>query len=153
MAAGFTLRRADLDEFKAAMTAIAQRELGAYGDDLRPSLWIDAELPLSQVDWGVQRQMARLEPTGQGNPSPTFLFPGCRIRTQRAVGKGQHLKLVLSTGRGGPVVDAIAFGLGDWSAVLKPGSVVDLVGQIDVNEWNGEKRLQLVVEDMRLAGA
>ncbi len=151
MAAGFTLRNERLAEFRAAITAIAQRELGAYDGELRPTLWVDAELPLADVNWGLARQLARLEPTGQGNPAPTFLFPNCRVREHRTVGKGQHLKLTLSAGRGAEVMDAIAFGLGDWAGELKPGIRVDLVGQIGVNEWNKEKRLQLVVEDMRLA--
>ncbi len=151
MAAGFTLRSERLAEFKTAITAIAHRELSAYDGDLRPTLLVDAELPLVDVNWGLTHQLARLEPTGQGNPTPTFLFPNCRVRDHRTVGKGQHLKLTLSTGKGAEVMDAIAFGLGEWAGELKPGIRVDLVGQIGVNEWNNEKRLQVVVEDMRLA--
>jgi len=151
MAAGFTLRRERLAEFKAAISAIAHRELRKYDGDLRPTLWVDAPLSLNEVSWGLQRQLTRLEPTGQGNPPPTFLFSNCRVRDHRTVGKGQHLKLTLSTGRGAEVMDAIAFGQGEWAAELKPDSRMDLVGQIGVNEWNNEKRLQLLVADMRLA--
>jgi single-stranded-DNA-specific exonuclease len=61
-AAGFTIRNDDVAEFIARISDIAADRLG--GQELRPALEIDAELPLGEVDWALQETLARLEPTG-----------------------------------------------------------------------------------------
>lgn len=151
MAAGFTLRTELLPDFQTQLAACARQTLAPYDGDLRPTLWLDAVLPLTEVNWGLQQQLARLEPTGNGNPSPLLQFNRCRVRRGHGVGGGTHLKLTLDSGLGSATVDAIGFSLGDWTDQMTEGVWVDLVARIDVNEWMGERRLQLIVEDLRLA--
>lgn len=143
-AAGFTILEENLDRLFAELTDIARRELD--GKDLAPTLNIDAEVSLSEMDWAVVEWLKRLEPCGYGNPSPLFLSRGLTVLDKRAVGtEGQHLKLKLAENR--RVMDAIAFGFGKRCDTL--GSRVDVVYALEVNEWQGERTLQLNVQDMR----
>ena len=147
-AAGFTVETSRLDEFNQALLDVATRELGAHGA-LRPTLEIDATVELSELNWSLVEQFARLEPTGQGNRPPLLLTPAVRVREARSVGSGKHLKLVLDSGPGERVMDAIAFGLGDLATELAEDSLIDVVGELNVNEWNGRRQLQLIVKDLR----
>ena len=151
-AAGFTVETARLDEFSAALRRVAAAALDAH-DDLRPSLTIDATAPLDELNWGLVEQFSRLEPTGQGNRPPLLLTPAVRVRDLRSVGAGKHLKLVLDGGPGTPVMDAIGFGLGDYARELTADAVIDVVGELNVNEWNGRRQLQLMVQDLRVTGS
>jgi single-stranded-DNA-specific exonuclease len=150
-AAGFTVETARLPDFRAALQAVVTETLAPYGD-LRPTLTIDAVAPLSELSWSLVEQFGRLEPTGQGNEPPLLLTPGVRVREARSVGNGKHLKLVLDGGPGEPVFDAIGFGLGDAARALASGTQIDVVGELNVNEWNGRRQLQLIVKDLCSTG-
>lgn len=145
-AAGFTCASTCLPALEERLEAIAQETLA--GQTLEPSLEIDAVIPLSEVTWQVVDLLALLEPFGEGNPVPYFLSRDVLVREARPVGKdGQHLRLLLSDGRA--VWDAIAFHFKDWGGEVP--SRVDVVYCLEPGEWNGEKRLQLNVQDLRPA--
>lgn len=149
-AAGFTVKTAHLPAFKAALVEIAEREL-AERSSLRPTLLVDAEIELDEVTWGVRDQFARLEPTGHDNWPPLLLSRAVRVRDLRTVGGGKHLRMVLERDSTGPVIDAVAFQQGAWLAHLHPGDRIDLVYQVEANEWQGRQSLQLNVQDLRPA--
>jgi single-stranded-DNA-specific exonuclease len=149
-AAGFTVENAKLPGFKARLQQIAAEELA--DKDLRPALAIDAEVPLGDVDWATWGLLKQLEPTGYANPQPLLVSRRLRVRDARKVGAdGAHLKLTVSDPEAGPrgevTWDAIAFRQGHWFGQLP--HVVDLVYALDENTWNGNRRLQLMVEDLR----
>lgn len=149
-AAGFTVRTGLLPEFSQALSAVAQRELGGQ-PDLRPTIEIDAEIPIGEVNWLLLQQFERLEPTGQDNAQPTLLSRGLRVREVRTVGNGKHLRLVLDGGPQQAVYDAIGFGMGAMAATLGPMARVDVVYGVEVNEYGGNRRLQLNLRDVRSA--
>jgi single-stranded-DNA-specific exonuclease len=94
-----------------------------------------------------------LEPTGYANPAPLFLSRNVEVMSHRAVGQDSaHLQLRLSNGNGGHVhqlLPAIAFRQGAWADRLP--QLIDLVYSLGVNEWNGRRSLQLMVQDIRAA--
>jgi single-stranded-DNA-specific exonuclease len=146
-AAGFTVPTQRLEDLHQRLQAIAAEELS--GVDLRPTLTIDAQVPLEMVDWSTQALLSQLEPCGIANPQPVLLSPGVAVEERRAIGNdGQHLKLSLRDERGA-AWDAIFFRQGHLAAEL-PASV-DIAYTLEVNEWNHRKRLQLNVQDMRPA--
>jgi single-stranded-DNA-specific exonuclease len=101
------------------------------------------------MSWELQRELSQLEPCGYANPYPLFLSRNVGVRSQWAVGnEGRHLKLVLSDGR--CTWDGIAFRQGEWAGKLPDR--VDIVYQLEINEWNDQRRLQLNVQDVRPAG-
>lgn len=147
-AAGFTVHRTRLPAFQEALSALADQTLSDRAS-LRPTIEVDAVVPLSAVNWGVVEQFARLEPTGQENAAPTLLARNVRVRGVRTVGAGRHLRLVVDEGPGGAVYDAIAFQQGEWGAELREGSRIDMVFQVEINEWQGDRRLQLNLQGLR----
>ena len=151
-AAGFTVENKKLPALKAALQEIAAEELS--DKDLQPSLTIDAKLNLGDADFATMGLLQQLEPTGYANPQPLFLSRRLQVRDARKVGAdGAHLKLVVSDPEAGPrreaAWDAIAFRQGHWYGKLP--RVIDLAYKLEENHWNGNKRLQLVVEDLRPA--
>ena len=151
-AAGFTVKTAMLPAFRKALGKLATEQLAPY-EDLRPTLAVDAVVELDEIDWALQEQFARLEPTGQENPTPMLLCRNCRVRDVRAVGQKKHLRLVLDSGNRTRAVDAIAFGKGEWRDKLNEGSRIDIVCQVEANEWQGRRRLQLNIQDLREVAA
>ncbi|MEX1020906.1 MAG: DHHA1 domain-containing protein, partial [Litorilinea sp.] len=149
-AAGFTIAAENLPHFEIRLREIADEQLPNLRE-LRPTLAIDAEVPLDQLNWGLREQFARLEPLGSANPAP-LLKTRARLRDVRTVGKGKHLRLVVDDGPATPVLDAVAFQQGERSRVLETDMLVDLVFHLDVNEYQGRQSLQLNVQDMRAAG-
>lgn len=151
-AAGFTIRNENLPEFMERMRAIAAQQLD--GRDLSPTLTIDAEIDLADVDWGLFEHLSGLEPTGTANPTPVFASRNVEIISHRLVGSDSaHLQLRLtsgaSSGGGYKVLSAIAFRQGAWAAHLP--QYIDIAYTLNVNEWNGRRDLQLMVQAIREA--
>lgn len=145
-AAGFTIANHKLPEFLERMYFLAEESLA--GKDLRPTLWADAEVPLSTMGPEVWKQLQYLQPTGYGNPEATFVSRAVKVRQARAVGaEGQHLKLTLEDERG-VLWDAIGFRLGDLYGQIVPGSRIDILYTLELNEYNGQKSFQLNLKDV-----
>jgi single-stranded-DNA-specific exonuclease len=147
-AAGFEVANRDLEELASRLRRLAIE--GLDGAELIPVLAVDAEVDLSELSWELQRQLLRLEPCGYGNPRPLLVSRDVSVRHHRAVGReGRHLKLALWDGSA--TWDAIAFRQGEWAGHLP--AVIDVAYHLEVNEWNGQRRLQLNVQDIQPAGA
>ncbi|MFQ5814001.1 MAG: single-stranded-DNA-specific exonuclease RecJ [Anaerolineae bacterium] len=143
-AAGFTVANGNLEPLRERLKELAAEQL--EGVELTPTLLIDAEVELSEMDWATQALLTQLEPCGYANPAPLLLSRRAIVRDARAVGaEGGHLKLTLSDGQAR--WDAIAFRRGQWAGQLPPH--IDVVYSLEINEWRGEKRLQLNVKDLR----
>ena len=144
LAAGFTVKTERLDTLLVRLHQIALDRLG--GLELLPSVSIDAEVRLSDMSRETVEHLQQLEPVGTDNPPPLFMSRHLTVRNVRTVGaEGQHLKLSLYDGR--TTREAIGFGLGALIGGL-PNSV-DAVYALELNDWNGEERLQLRLEDLR----
>ena len=148
-AAGLTLRNENLPQFKSRMQEIAEAKLA--GQDLVPTIAVDAEISLDEVDWALHETLAQLEPTGYSNPTPLFLSRNVEVMSHRAVGQdGTHLQLRLSSRNGDyahQLLPAIAFRQGAWADALP--QIIDVVYSVNINEWNGRRSLQLMVQDIR----
>lgn len=146
-AAGFTVRNENIEPlqerlFEVAADALADKELV-------PSLMIDAELTLDQITFELLDALGRLEPTGEANRPPLFAVRDVKIVDRRGVGaEGKHLKLSVSDGT--VVAEAIAFRRGDLLNDLPER--VDLACHLEDGEWNGQRRVQLNVQDFHPAG-
>lgn len=148
-AAGLTIRNENIPEFVAQMQAITAEKLGDA--DLRPTIPIDAEIDLQDVDWALHGVLQQLEPTGAENATPIFLSRGARVVHHRLVGRDQsHLQLEVGTG-GSPErsLRGIAFGQGAWGQHMP--AYIDVVYNLSINEWNGNRYLQMNVHDLRPA--
>ncbi len=139
-AAGFIMRRDRIEDLRRRLVEIAGRELADV--DLRPATNIDAEVPLSAASGAMYRMISRLAPFGQGNPAPTFLSRNVLVLESRKVGANEdHLKLKLRDGA--TAWDAIAFNL----ARREMSSYLDIVYNLEQEDWNGRQLLRLNVID------
>lgn len=145
-AAGFTAENDRLDEIRARLEAIAERELA--GVTLAPVIEIDAAVSLQTVTGEEVRWLRLLGPFGAGNPEPTFLARGLEVVDQRAVGSdGAHLRLRLRAGN--VVWPAIAFRQADRAPA--PGQRIDAVFSFSTSGRNGDSAIELRIEDFRPA--
>jgi single-stranded-DNA-specific exonuclease len=143
-AAGFTVRNELLSILIEKMNEIAKEQLEEK--DLRPKIYAEAEIPLSDLKPDLLKYLDWLQPTGMGNPTPIFMSSGLKVTRQKAIGAdGSHLKLTITDGK--ITYDAIAFRQGYWIAQLPPK--VDLMYTFELNEFNGQVSLQLNVKDIR----
>jgi single-stranded-DNA-specific exonuclease len=142
-AAGFTVETAKLDALHVRLREIAHQRLAGY--DLRPTICVDARLPLSRATWETIRWLDLLQPFGEGNSPPVFLSEGVRVRDVRRTDGGDHLRLLLA-GDGQQVIDAIGFHLGDWAESVRPGDRVDIAYTLERTIWGGEPMIQIVLQ-------
>lgn len=150
MAAGFTVETKYLGELEKRLEELANKELTE--EKLTRMLRVDAEVPLERVTPQLWQQLTRLEPYGFGNPEPVFVSRAVKVVDMRLVGAdGKHLKLRIMNSESGIMVDAIGFGLGEFYDKLKSETLIDIAYTIDMNEWNGNKSLQLKLKDIHFS--
>jgi len=141
-AAGFTLPTRNLASLKQALLEMATTELA--GVDLRPHLDIDAELRLTELGGDTFPAMQKLAPFGYGNPNPAFLSRRVEVTDCRTMGaNGEHLRLKLR--QDGIVWDGVAFQAGGYRKEV--ASPLDIVYNLEVDQWGGERRLRLNLLD------
>jgi single-stranded-DNA-specific exonuclease len=152
--AGVSLENDKLSLFKERINQYAVSKLSA--EDLVPSLTVDSEIQAGDISWEFFDKLINFEPFGQKNPAPTFLFKNLEIVNCRLVGNGlQHLKLELksenpSAGGQGKVFKAIGFRLAkNGNQDLKIGDKIDIIFELILDEWNGNRELQFKIIDIK----
>jgi single-stranded-DNA-specific exonuclease len=139
MAAGLSLAREHLDGFRVAFETEVGRQL--CDDDLQGRVWSDGELGADDLTLELAEELRAAAPWGQGFPEPVF-DGEFEVVSQRVVGD-KHIKLALRAG--GRVVDAIAFHAAPHGQPIAAGRV-RAAYRLDVNEYQGVRALQLVLE-------
>ncbi|MED5020497.1 single-stranded-DNA-specific exonuclease RecJ [Paenibacillus chibensis] len=148
-AAGMSLHRDQVPAFEAALNAFAKQVMTE--EDYIPVTPTDGEWSLSDVPLNVIDELEMMAPFGMSNPVPKLVFRGTQLTEIRKMGKeGKHLKLVLR--QGGARIEAVAFGRGDLADLLEEGMTLDILGEVSVNEWNGSRKPQLMLQDMKITG-
>jgi single-stranded-DNA-specific exonuclease len=144
MAAGLSLPAANLAAFAAEFDAAARRRLDP--GQLERCLWSDGELHPHEFTADNARALRYAAPWGQAFPEPAFdnVFA---VASWRAVGE-KHLHMQLRPVQGGDALEAILF---DALAAMPPPARVRALYQLDLNDWNGRERLQLLVRHIEPA--
>jgi single-stranded-DNA-specific exonuclease len=147
MAAGLTLERAHLDEFARAFDA----EVARWLKDAPPTDTVetDGELTPGEIALETAHALRAGGPWGQAFPEPSFdgLFS---IRSARLIA-ARHLKMWVEVPQSGRAFEAIAFNHveeGAAAAFVAPAGLAHLVYRLDVNEYQGERRLQLLIDHL-----
>ncbi len=159
-AAGVKLKKRSFKKFQAQMNEIAEQSLGE--EDMIPTLSIDAQVEAPDINWELVDQLEKFAPFGFANRKPTFLVKGLEVHEVKTVGsKKDHLRATLKTALPNGMskyFPAIGFRLGhlleempESEHGLRWGDRVDVVFQPEINEWNGNRELQLNVLDLKLS--
>ncbi|SIS36691.1 single-stranded-DNA-specific exonuclease RecJ [Salimicrobium flavidum] len=143
-AAGMTLEDEKISELREALCRLASEKLTP--EDYQQSLPITMSLSLKEVTLKQIEFINQLRPFGMANPKPYFHLKN-KAKELRLIGSNKnHLKATLEDD--GARLDAIAFGQGEAYHSIAPQSEIEFVGQLSINEWNGNRKPQLMVEDL-----
>lgn len=143
MAAGFTVRSENLEPFLERLFGIAERALSNL--DLTPTIKIDCEVPLKDLNRELLLYLDKLNPIGAQNPGAVLLSRSLTVLEARRMGvDGKHLRMRVK--QNGPAMSAVAFGFGDW--LERNVEKVDLAYRLEMNEYNGFQSLQMNVVDI-----
>jgi len=147
LAAGITIESNKIPEFKSRINEISQNFIKE--DDLSPELKIDAQISLSDINFGLVKDISVLEPFGIGNPQPVFCSYKNIISDWRLVGgKKEHLKIKIKEEN--RTLEGIGFKLSKiGKQIFSENKVADLAFNIELNKWNGTEKVQLNVKDIK----
>jgi single-stranded-DNA-specific exonuclease len=144
-AAGMTIEASRVQELENLLHRIAEEQL--LPEDWLPKKKADLVCALEDATLEAAEGLAALEPFGNGHPTPRFLLRNVKVRESRKLGKeGQHLRLTVE--QAGRSLETVGFRMGQLAEKLVAGRTVDLLGELSVNEWNGARRIQLVLQDL-----
>ena len=144
-AAGFALPAARIPDLEARFENHARALLSP--EDLEPTLRVDGELDMGEIDWRLYEEVCSLEPFGSGNPKPVFAARNVRLAAPPRILKEKHLKLrVMQEGKS---FDALGWRQAERARDLESGQLLDLAFTLDKNAYQGISTLQLVLRDLR----
>lgn len=158
-ACGFSLLGNNLDKFIEKIKRIADKKLKDI--DLKPKIVIDTELDLSEVNEKFIKDLEKFAPFGENNPRPKFVSRGVQIKDIVSMGiNGQHVKFKLATEEvellrlqsnrsSSTSFWAVAFGQAEKWQELRIGDKIDIVYYAEMNEFNGKRKAQLKVVDIK----
>ena len=145
LAAGFTIARDKIDEFREQICKLA----GEYYDstDCRTTLDVDCPVTPELLTLSSFESLAALEPCGTACPKPVLMMERLQVERMTMVGGGRHLRLRLRQGR--HTVNAIYFSCCNEAASVAVGDLVDIAFAPHINEYRNERSVQLNILDIR----
>lgn len=143
MAVGLTVKKENFEKFKEKFEEIAGQK---NVKQILPTIKIDGEISKNDLKLENIEELKKLEPFGEKNERPYFLYKGVKINSIRALSEGKHLKL--SVRDDNQLIDVIGFNLGNLADEFLIGDKVDLVGNLEINEYNGIKKVQINLKDI-----
>lgn len=145
LAAGLALRRKDVDKFRDAINEYANSILKE--EDLYYKLEADRELTIDDISLDLAKEITKLEPFGNSNPSPSFIIKGLKVQRAYSIGNGNHSKLILEYN--GKTVNTVMFNKSHFLLRINEGDVVDIMFNLDVNVFNNVESAQLIIQDIK----
>ncbi|RUS47705.1 single-stranded-DNA-specific exonuclease RecJ [Cohnella sp. AR92] len=145
-AAGMTLPYSNVPELGERLSELAKERISA--EDWIPSKKADLVCSMNELTLEAADQLNQLEPFGNGNPTPRIVIRGVSIAESKTLGKeGTHVRFVaVSQGRR---LETVGFGMADSLELFRSGAELDLLGELSVNEWNGSRRVQFMLQDFK----
>jgi len=148
MAAGFSLEEKDVDEFRRRLNENARERLTE--EDFIPKVWINVAMPFEYITEPFIEELELLEPYGQGNEKPQFAQKGLFIRSARVMGRNRNVVRISLVNDRGTAMDGVIFTDGDLFMEEKGDCrVMDIIYYPGINEYNGNRNLQIVVKNWK----
>lgn len=150
LAAGFSM---DVDAYRSRASDFEQYAAQFLRhDELVPKPRIDAVVTAEEADEAAAEALSALEPFGASNENPQFLAQNLEIVSCRPCAQPKHCQLTLRS-EGGAIRPAMCFGAGERLMALGPGARVDVVFEMEWNEWQGRRSLRWIIRDFRPSGS
>ena len=145
LAAGLTISVDNIKEFTRKINTYA--DLVMKEDDFTPKIFIDEIIQAEDLTINSVKQLKMLEPFGMGNPMPIFILQAPKIRLINASYDKKHIRMQLE--KDGVMLDIIGFNQGQHINDYRIGTIVDVVGNLDINVYHGVTKLQLLLKDIK----
>lgn len=145
-AAGMTIPLENADAVKEALSKSFQNTVAP--EDMKFITNIQASLAIKDINEHVIEEINMLAPFGMGNPKPLFQVKSVPTDIRQLGAEKNHLKMQMT--ENGNSIDLIAFQCGDLYWKISSHTPVSIVGELGINEWNGNRKIQLRVEDMQI---
>ncbi len=146
MAVGLTIKKEEFENFKSKFEEIAKIK---NVKQIQPIIKIDSQITRKDFNFETIKEIKKLEPFGEKNERPKFLYKNLKINSIRALSEGKHLKLTLKDDNF--MIDAIGFNLGNLASEFLIGDKVDVVGTLEENNYNGMEKIQINIKDIMKA--
>lgn len=147
LAAGLSLRRGNVQLFRERINEYAREKLG--DERITARIEADCEITAAQATMELAIEIERLEPFGVSNATPTFLIKGLEVERIVPLGAGKHSKIIFGGEASGAA--AVCFGTPASKLDVCRGERVDILCQLNINEFRGTKTLQFLLSDIRLS--
>jgi single-stranded-DNA-specific exonuclease len=146
-AAGLTVREENIELLRENMQKFSDQMINE--NDLTPTLEIESEISLRQLDAKFLKWLKLFAPYGPQNMRPIFVTRNIEILGDVGILGNNHLKLKVKND--GIVIDAIAYNFGKIRNEIKPyGQRIDAAYVIEENTWNGQTTIQMRIKDLNL---
>ncbi len=145
-AAGMTLNPENLENFSRKFEEVVSQTIDPRF--LIPELQVDAIARFTDLDFQLFRIIEQMEPFGPENSKPVLVSKGVKNTGYSKLLKEKHLRLFLQQDE--VIISAIGFNMADKWPLLESGQLLDIAYNLEVNEWNGEKNLQLKMVDIKV---
>ncbi|MBE6633540.1 MAG: single-stranded-DNA-specific exonuclease RecJ [Ruminococcaceae bacterium] len=147
LAAGLSIRRKDVEAFRRRINQNAEAQLG--GEPICVNLDADCEVQMSELTMRLAQEINYFEPFGSSNPVPCFILRDARILRISPMGGGKHLRMTVE--KDGLTINAVWFGTAVSELPFEPSEAVDLLFQLNVNEFQNTTTLQMIIQDAKTA--
>ena len=144
MAVGLSLKKSNFDLFKETFENIAD---SANINNMVSIINVDKEITAKDVSFALIENLKDLEPFGEANEMPVFIYKNLRIDSIRSFSEGKHLRLTLRDSN--RLINAIGFNKGNLSEEYTIGDKIDVLGVLEVNSYNGNELIQINIKDIR----
>lgn len=150
-AAGVTIEEKNLNNFIEAINNYAYNNFSA--DTFKPVLKSDMLVNLNEITLENYNYINNFEPFGEGNHDPVFVVKGVKITSLRKIGQKEgaenaHLKITVVDKNKSIAIDGIGFYRSDYASIISVDDVVDIMFKPNINEWNGQRIPQMLIQDI-----
>ncbi len=135
------------DNFEAFKSEFEDYVSNTNINELIPVIKVDEEVFAKDININAVNELNALEPFGEANKMPIFMYRNLRINSIRALSDGKHLKLTLKDEN--MIIDAIGFNMGNLVDEFLIGDKIDVLGNLEVNRFNGRENVQINLKDLR----
>lgn len=145
-AAGFSMRKEHVYDFMEAFEKVVQERI--EDDQLEPKIEVDDVIELEDINAEFYEMIEKMAPFGNGNHKPVFVTRNVKDTGNNGFVGKSHLKLHVSK-QGQAPKSGIGFNMWDYIPYLRKKGTFDICYQMYVNEWNGQKNIEIRLKDLQ----
>ncbi len=144
LAAGMSVKEEELENFKNEF----ERQVTILNGNIKEqTIDVDMEIKKEDLNANILKDIRKIRPYGQSNPSPLFIYKDLKITAIRTLKDEKHLKFILRDDK--YLIEALAFSKGDRRDEFKVGDKINVICSVELNTYNTPKTIQFILEDFK----